>query len=143
LAKFLAYLSVRSATYRKHKTHKSRKTNLVRENHETPIGLTTKYTSNTLSGMSHGIECKELVFPYPIIVSEKLKASFEDTRLRVLIWDAADVKPFNRVWHRLPKHDHSSSIVVVEIDPFGHLPSGYRQHDRSSPVVTSLTLSAS
>lgn len=39
---------------------------------------------------------------------------------------------------RNAKHDYGASVVVVEIDPFGHLASSDRQKDSASSIVAGL-----
>jgi hypothetical protein len=38
----------------------------------------------------------------------------------------------------LPEHDYCSAIVVVKINPFGHLPSRNGQQNSTSTIVTCL-----
>jgi len=64
-------------------------THLIREHHETPIGLSTQHTTHTLRSMSHRIESEKVVLLDPIVVAQELKAGFEDTRFGILVWDTA------------------------------------------------------
>lgn len=51
-------------------------TNLVSEHHETPVGLSSQDTTDTLCGMSHGVESEVVVLPDPVVVAKELKACF-------------------------------------------------------------------
>jgi hypothetical protein len=115
--------------------------NLVCEHHEPPVGFSSQDTPNTLSRISHCIEAEELRLAYPIGVTEILQSGFQYTTFRILVWDP-NVDDFDGKLAKnascLPKHDDSPSIVVIEIDAFGHFASCDRKEDCSSSVIASL-----
>lgn len=58
--------------------------NLVRENHQPPVGLPPQYAPDALSGITHRIESQELRFPDTVCVTKILKTSLKKSSCRHL-----------------------------------------------------------
>ena len=71
--------------------------------------------------MSHGVEGEEVVFADAIGLAEKFEAGFQDSRLGVLEGYAYA--------------EHRSSVVVVEIYTFRHLPPRDAEQDGAATVA--------
>jgi hypothetical protein len=57
---------------------KMESSHLVRKDHEPPICFTAQNATHALCGVAHGIEAKELRFPYPICVAQVFESSLSD-----------------------------------------------------------------
>jgi hypothetical protein len=118
-------------------------TYLIREDHQTPICLSSQNTSHTLRSMPHSVESEIIILLDPMVIPKEFESSFQNTTLGILIW--------------YTKHDDSSAIVairqilpvpddlqlfnldlLVEIDSLGNFTSGNRQHHCSTTIVASL-----
>jgi hypothetical protein len=44
-------------------------TNLISKDHQTPVSFSSQDTTDTLSGIPHGIEAKKFRFPDPVSIS--------------------------------------------------------------------------
>jgi hypothetical protein len=63
-------------------------TNLIRENHEAPVGLSSQRTTDALGRVSNCIKAQEFGLAYPISISKVLQSRLQNSALRVLVWDA-------------------------------------------------------
>jgi hypothetical protein len=59
---------------RRERERGDRKTDLIRKDHQPPICLSSQYTTDTLSGMTHGIERQIVGFLNPMGVSKELES---------------------------------------------------------------------
>ena len=112
-----------------------------RKHHQSPIRLTTKYTSDTLRSVSHRIEPKEFRFSYPIRIPKIFETRLQYSAFRVLIRNSGGIiqssNPAECCQHS-PKHDHSTSIVVIKINPFRHFSSRNGQQHRAPSIIARL-----
>jgi hypothetical protein len=64
------------------------RTNLIRENHEAPVGLSSQRTTDTLGRVSNRVKAQEFGLAYPVSISKVLQSCFQNSAFRVLVRDA-------------------------------------------------------
>lgn len=100
------------------------RTYLVGEYHQSPVGLTTQYTSHTLCSMSHRIESEVVILANSVIITQELEPGFQYTTLGILVRDT--------------KHNDRSAVVAnhQHLDRLMHRGSGLTYWSKSIPSDT-------
>jgi hypothetical protein len=116
--------------------------NLISKHHQTPVCFPAQRTSDTLCSITDSVETKEFRLSYPVCIPKVFQTSLQDPAFRVLIWHPGcrrlSCKEQLRGRSYVPEHDDSTTIVVVEVDSLGHLPTRDGEQDGSAAVVTCL-----
>jgi len=64
-------------------------TDLIRKDHETPIGLSSQGTTDALGRISDRVKAQEFGLAYPVSVAQVLQARLQNSAFRVLVRHAS------------------------------------------------------